>query len=93
MFQGVLRKMITEEGSPIKYFLNLENDFIGSLKRRSSPFFKTRINKNSPNLKAQIITNIEIIYDRRKNCSPDNFFVKSVAEPMTIKYANVPEIS
>ena len=28
MFQGVLRKMITEEGSPIKYFLNLENDFI-----------------------------------------------------------------
>ena len=28
MFKGVLKKMITEMGSPIRYFLNLENDFL-----------------------------------------------------------------
>jgi len=28
MFKGVLNKMITEIGSPIRYFLNLENDFL-----------------------------------------------------------------
>ena len=28
MFKGVLKKMITEMGTPIRYFLNLDNDFI-----------------------------------------------------------------
>ena len=28
MFKGVLKKMITELGTPIRYFLNLENDFV-----------------------------------------------------------------
>ena len=28
MFKGVLKKMITELGTPIRYFLNLDNDFI-----------------------------------------------------------------
>ncbi len=28
MFKGVLKKMITEIGEPIRYFLNLENDFL-----------------------------------------------------------------
>lgn len=28
MFKGVLKKMITEMGAPIRYFLNLENDFL-----------------------------------------------------------------
>ena len=28
MFEGVLKKMITELGTPIRYFLNLDNDFI-----------------------------------------------------------------
>ena len=28
MFKGVLKKMITEHGEPIRYFLNLENDFL-----------------------------------------------------------------
>jgi hypothetical protein len=28
MFEGVLKKMITEMGSPIRYYLNLENDFL-----------------------------------------------------------------
>ena len=28
MFKGVLKKMITENGEPIRYFLNLENDFL-----------------------------------------------------------------
>lgn len=28
MFKGVLKKMITEIGNPIRYFLNLENDFL-----------------------------------------------------------------
>jgi len=27
-FQGVLKKMLTENGSPINYYLNLENDFL-----------------------------------------------------------------
>ncbi len=28
MFKGVLKKMISEMGAPIRYFLNLENDFL-----------------------------------------------------------------
>jgi hypothetical protein len=28
MFKGVLKKMISEKGLPIRYFLNLENDFL-----------------------------------------------------------------
>ena len=28
MFKGVLKKMISEMGTPIRYFLNLENDFL-----------------------------------------------------------------
>ena len=28
MFKGVLKKMITELRTPIRYFLNLENDFV-----------------------------------------------------------------
>ncbi len=28
MFKGVLKKMITEMGAPIRYFINLENDFL-----------------------------------------------------------------
>lgn len=28
MFKGVLKKMITEMGTPIRYFLNMENDFL-----------------------------------------------------------------
>ena len=28
MFNGVLKKMITEFGDPIRYFLDLESDFI-----------------------------------------------------------------
>ncbi len=28
MFKGVLKKMISEKGDPIRYFLNLENDFL-----------------------------------------------------------------
>ena len=28
MFKGVLKKMITELGTPIRYFLNLDNDFV-----------------------------------------------------------------
>ena len=28
MFKGVLRKMLTSNGSPIRYFLTFENDFL-----------------------------------------------------------------
>ena len=28
MFKGVLKKMITEQAEPIRYFLNFENDFV-----------------------------------------------------------------
>ena len=28
MFKGVLKKMITEQAEPIRYFLNFENDLV-----------------------------------------------------------------